>query len=87
VTKYSIEVMPIAKKGLASVQKKDTQRIIEKIASLSEDPFPRWTEKLKARMGYRIAVGNYRIIYNIDEDKKMVSILDVDDRKDIYKKT
>ena len=41
MTKYAIEVMPTAKKSLASIQKKDAQRIIDKIVSLSEDPRPR----------------------------------------------
>jgi len=47
VTKYVIEIMPTAKGKLSPIQKKDAKRIIDKIESLSEDPRPRRTEKLK----------------------------------------
>jgi mRNA interferase RelE/StbE len=85
VTKYAIEVMPVAKKALFSIQKKEAQRVVEKISSLAEDPRPRWTEKLKARSGYRTSAGNYRIIYSVDDDKKLVSVLSIGDRKDVYR--
>lgn len=73
-------------KRLGKLPKRDVEHLWKKIACLKEDPRPRWAEKLKARPGFRIAVGNYRIIYSIDEDRKIVTIIEINDRKDVYRK-
>ena len=78
--------MPSAKDSLAAIQKKEAKRIVDKIDSLAEDPRPRWTEKLKSRSGFRISVGDYRVIYSVDDRKKLISVLDIGDRKNVYKK-
>ena len=81
---YSIEITPKAKKSLSSFQKIDAQRIADKIRELVKDPYPRWTEKLKAQPGYRIAIGNYIVIYSVDNEKKLILILNIGNRKNIY---
>ena len=73
------------KKYLKKLPKKDAAKILETIASLSKEPKPRWVEKLNNRIGYRVRVGNYRIIYTVDDGKLIILILDVDHRKDIYR--
>jgi mRNA interferase RelE/StbE len=83
--KYAVEFTSRTKKNLSSVPKRDAAKIVEKIALLQGEPRPRWMEKLKARPGFRISVGNYRIVYSIDDNKKLISILDINDRKDVYK--
>ncbi len=82
---YEIVFQKDIKKFLKKLPKKDSERIIESIASLSKDPRPRWVEKLKSRLGYRIRTDNYRIIYTIDDGKLIVCVIDIDDRKDVYK--
>ncbi len=72
-------------KTLRRIPKKDAQSIIEKIEELSKNPRPRWIEKMKSRPGYRIASGNYRIIYTVDDKNVIVYVVDVDNRKSIYK--
>ncbi|MBS0655913.1 MAG: type II toxin-antitoxin system RelE/ParE family toxin [Verrucomicrobia bacterium] len=73
------------KKYLKKLPKKDVEKILDTIESLAKDPRPRWVEKLKSRPGYRTRAGNYRIIYTIDDGKLIVCVIDVDDRKDVYK--
>lgn len=83
---YTIEFNTGIEKRLSKIDRHDLERIIEKIDQLGLEPRPRWTEKLKGRLGYRIAIGNYRVVYVIDDAKKLVTIVEVDDRKDIYRK-
>lgn len=86
MSKYAIDLTLRAIKNLENISKKEAQKIAEKIDLLANDPRPRWNKKLKGHPGYRIAVGNYRIIYTINDDNKIINVLDIDNRKDIYKK-
>ena len=58
--------------------------IIVAIAGLEENPRPAGYKKLKARDGYRIRTGNYRIIYDILDKELIVDIIALRHRKDIY---
>jgi mRNA interferase RelE/StbE len=73
-------------KTLKKIPKRDAQAILEKIEALAENPRPRWVEKLKGRPGYRIAVGNYRVIYYINDREIVIIVVDIDNRADVYKK-
>lgn len=55
-------------------------------AELEEDPRGPNCLKLSGREGYRISMGNLRAIYVIEDTVKIVAVLDVADRKDIYRK-
>lgn len=59
--------------------------IKEAIINLADDPRPHGYKKLKGEDGYRIRIGRYRVIYEIDEKEKTITIVDADHRKDIYK--
>ena len=52
--------------------------------SLESNPRPLGCKKLKGREAYRIRVGNYRIIYEIEDKILKVIVIDVSDRKEIY---
>ncbi len=82
-------------KGLGSVQKflkkkriqsTDKKKILNAIEDLENNPYPAGSKKLKGRPGRRIAVGDYRILYNDDKDERTVVILKIDKREDVYKK-
>jgi mRNA interferase RelE/StbE len=61
------------------------KRIFEKITSTKENPF-HYFEQLTGRSDYKLRVGDYRVIADIDEKTKRISILFIDHRKNIYKK-
>ena len=82
---YEIDFQIDIKQYLKKLPKKDGEKILEAIESLAKDPRPRWIEKLKNRLGYRIRAGNYRIIYTVNDKKLIIFVIDVDDRKDVYK--
>ncbi len=71
-------------KFLERLNEKDRKRLISVIEKLS-DPFSHPYEKLKGRKNvYRIAAGNYRVIYHVDKRNRVVSVLLVDKRERVY---
>ncbi len=58
--------------------------IIDAIEKLEENPRPHGYIKLQDRKGYRIRVGNYRIIYDIFDTQLIIEIITLGHRKDIY---
>jgi mRNA interferase RelE/StbE len=63
----------------------DYAKIKKKISLLAEDPRPRWAEELKGRPGYRISVGDYRVIYHINDAARRVVVVAIGHRKDVYR--
>ncbi|NJL29419.1 MAG: type II toxin-antitoxin system RelE/ParE family toxin [Thermoanaerobaculia bacterium] len=61
------------------------ERIQQTVESLSLDPRPPGAKKLTAREGYRVRVGNYRILYLVEDKSKLVRIYRLGDRKDVYR--
>lgn len=61
------------------------ERIDRAILDLAEDPHPRGSRKLRGESAWRIRVGSYRVIYEIDDDVREVLIADVGHRGDIYR--
>lgn len=59
--------------------------IIEAIEKLAKTPLPTGVKKLTGREGWRIRIGDYRILYTIDFQKKEVTILSISHRKDAYR--
>jgi mRNA interferase RelE/StbE len=80
---YTIEFLSGLK--TAKIPQHDYLRIRERIILLTQDPRPRWSEKMKNRKSYRIAVGNYRVLYSVDDDKKKIIIQAIGHRRDIYR--
>ncbi len=58
--------------------------IFDAIAELAFEPRPRGYKKLKGRSGYRIRVGDYRIIYEIIDKELIIDVIAIGHRKDIY---
>jgi mRNA interferase RelE/StbE len=52
---------------------------------LATNPRPFGYKKLKGREGFRLRVGDYRLVYLIDDDQRTVTIVGIGDRKDIYR--
>mgnify|MGYP001374319754 CR=1 FL=1 len=85
--RYRIEVKRSAAKVLKNIPKVDQRRIIKKIDSLADQlPNPKTTKMKGNNPFHKIRVGDYRIIYEIQEDILLILILKIGHRKDIYKK-
>lgn len=83
---YKIEIKRSAAKELEKLQKKDRDRIIEKIQALSEDPGPPQPKKLSGEEKYRIRQGQYRILYQIYDEVITVVVVRVAHRRKAYKR-
>jgi mRNA interferase RelE/StbE len=88
VASYKIVIKKSAAKELEEIAgRKDRQRVVERISSLAENPRPPGAEKLSGvRDKYRIRQGNFRILYEIEDDVLTVYVVKIGDRKDIYRK-
>ncbi len=85
MAKYNVLISKIAKKQLNKLPDSTANILLKSIKKLSIDPRPNEYKKLKGRNGYRVKKGNYRIIYDILDDKLIVKVVVVGHRKDIYK--
>ncbi len=69
---FKIEIHKEALKFLLRLDKKDKTKIIRKTKDLAKDPFPKYSLKIKGQKEklYRIRVGEYRILYYVDDSAK-----------------
>ena len=72
-------------KDFESIPKKELNRILQKIESLSENPRPSGSQKLSGQERFRIRQGRYRIIYSIQEEELTVWVVKVGHRKGVYR--
>ena len=86
--KYSINLLPTAARDLGQLPRPISRRVSRAIDPLADDPRPRGCEKLAAGAGdeYRIRVGDYRILYKVDDDKHVVLIVRVRHRSEVYRR-
>lgn len=82
---YVIYLKKSAEKELDQLPADIHEKIIRRIVSLEENPRPPGVKKLLGRQGYRIRVGDYRVLYVINEEKRKVEIVSVAHRKDVYR--
>jgi len=83
---YQIEVKKSAAKALKKIPKADRKRIVDKIDSLAESPPSPDTTKMKGNNPFhKVRVGDYRIVYEIQEDVLLILVVKIGHRKDIYR--
>ena len=85
-TPYKITFQPSVEKDLRKLSRENCDRIMVRIEVLAHEPFPTQAIKLKGTEGlYRIRVGDYRVIYEIDPDSNCIVIHYVRHRRDVYR--
>ena len=84
--KYSVELKASARKELERLPAKLIQRIFPKLEGLASEPRPAGCKKLKGgQRDWRIRVGEYRVIYAVDDGKGTVDILVIRHRSETYR--
>ena len=79
----------LSNKTLKQLDKIPTEiylRIYQKLKSLSENPRPHGCIKLTNSEDYRIRIGNYRVLYSINDINQTIEIYNIQHRKDVYRK-
>lgn len=84
MVKYTIRLSSKAAKQLDKLTDNIAAPIITAMAKLSDEPRPKGCIKLQGRDGFRIRVGNYRIIYEILDKELLIDVISVGNRKDVY---
>lgn len=89
MARYKILIKRSAAKELESIGgKKDRERITQRILALADEPRPPGVEKLSGTSEkYRVRQGNFRVLYEIQDDALIVNVVRVGDRKEIYRKS
>ena len=82
--RYRIEVTNVAARQLRKLDPSIAPRIRGAIELLAVDPRPPASRPLRGRPGYRVRVGDYRIIYRIEDDVLLVVGLRLGHRRDVY---
>jgi len=82
---YRIELRPAAARALRTLEKQESTRIRGAIALLAHDPRPPGANSLRNRPGYRVSVGNYRILYTIQDEVLLIVVVALGHRSNIYK--
>ncbi len=83
--KFTIKIKRNAQKALAKIPSNDQKNIIEAIYELAEKPLPSNCKKLKGKEAWRIRIGNYRVIYEIENNQLLIFVIEIGHRKEIYK--
>jgi mRNA interferase RelE/StbE len=82
---YSVFIQKSAHRALSRIQVRDQNRIIEAIRALGKSPRPIGSKKLSGRDAWRIRIGDYRVIYEIEDKKLIVMIVAIGHRRDVYR--
>ena len=82
---YKIVIEHRAAKEIESLPSEVIKRVVETLRNLQVNPRPFGVKKLFNNVGWRIRVGNYRILYTIDDRLKLVSVYRVKHRRDVYR--
>jgi len=82
---YTISLVSSAERDLRKVDRQVVPRIAAAIDALADEPRPRGCRKLAGSLHtYRIRVGDYRVIYRVDDGARAVVVQRVRHRKDAY---
>jgi mRNA interferase RelE/StbE len=84
---FKVVSKPSLEKDLRSLPKSIIVRVMKQIDELANDPLPRKAVKLEGGNDlYRVRVGDYRVIYGVDQPAKLVTIHYVRHRRDVYRR-
>jgi mRNA interferase RelE/StbE len=88
VAAYDLFLKPSAGREIERIgTKTDRRRIVARIGELAEQPRPAGCEKLAGRDDcYRIRAGDYRVVYSIDDARRLIVVLKIGHRREVYRR-
>jgi mRNA interferase RelE/StbE len=86
LSRYRIELRPAALRALRKLDPQVGRRIRGAIALLAEDPRPPNAKKLRGRDAFRVRVGDYRVIYTVDDGILLIVVVTLGHRRDVYER-
>ena len=85
MTRYNVRVTRSARETLKSLPSHDQKRLYGAIELLRANPRPPLAKKLRNRDGFRVRVGDYRIVYEILDDHILMVVFPIGHRRDLYR--
>ena len=86
MAKYSLRLKSPVEKELRRLPVAERQRCLERIGQLADDPRPRGISRIiGSQCSYRLRVGTYRVVFQVDDDLRVVTVEHVRHRKDAYR--
>ena len=84
---YSVRLERGAERQLQTLPTDGLKRVDAKLRALTDDPRPRGVRKLQGRevQGFRVRVGDYRVLYTVDDDARVVTVYRIDQRARAYR--
>jgi mRNA interferase RelE/StbE len=82
---YEILLKRSAERELTALPRGTHDRIVERIARLRLSPRPSGVVKLQGQDAYRMRVGDYRVLYVVDDHRRRVEVIAVGHRRDVYR--
>jgi mRNA interferase RelE/StbE len=87
VAKYQVAFASSAEKELKELPRQLIARLVRRLENLSSDPRPPGCKKLSGgEAEWRIRVGDYRVVYTIDDGKQLVEVTRIRHRSEVYKR-
>ena len=86
MARYELSVRQSVRKDVERIPRKDLTRILDKIEALRDEPRPPGSVKLSGREYYRIRQGDYRIVYEVQDEVLIIVLIKVGHRRGVYKK-
>jgi mRNA interferase RelE/StbE len=82
---YLVTLKRSAEKELSRLPGEIHDRVIERLIILQDNPRPAGARKLRGREGYRIRIGDYRVLYVIHDSEQQVEVYSVAHRREVYR--
>ena len=82
---YKVIFTKSVKKDFRKIPKLEVSKILNEIAYLAKNPRSSKTKKLKGEKLYRLRVGNYRVIYDIQDNLMLIFVVKLGHRSNIYR--
>jgi mRNA interferase RelE/StbE len=82
---FRVELRRNSQKSLDKIQIQERSRIISVLVELEQDPRPTGVEKIQGSELWRVREGDYRIVYFIDDNKKIITVVRIGHRRDVYR--
>jgi mRNA interferase RelE/StbE len=85
VTRYTVEIKRSAEREMDRLSEDVHRRITEGILALETNPRPPASRKLRGGKGYRVRIGDYRVLYTTDDEVRRILVYSVAHRREAYR--
>ncbi len=81
---YKVELRRKAQRSLDKLPRGDFEAVVGAVKGLAKSPRPRGVEKIKTASLWRVRQGDYRVVYSIDDKQKLVTVVRIGHRREVY---